>query len=87
MERTKLLLLSFDRSCAVSEYTTYCMRHIATGVLICLISYLMMIVGLGIYADMFGKPKKSNFLDVWLIICGVLLVIRIVYLRFSYLIK
>jgi len=47
------------------------MRHIGNIVLVFLISYLMMIVGLALYADIFGKPDKSNFLDLWLVICGI----------------
>jgi hypothetical protein len=44
----------------------------------------MMTVGLAFYADMFGKPEKSNFLDVWLILCGInfgLYGLRIIYLK------
>ena len=61
------------------------MRHIGNIVLIFLISYLMMIVGLAFYADIFGKPQKSNYLDVWLILSGInfgLYSLRIIYLRF-----
>jgi hypothetical protein len=45
----------------------------------------MMIVGLAFYADIFGKPQKSNYLDVWLILSGInfgLYSLRIIYLRF-----
>jgi len=59
-------------------------RHIGNIVLVFLISYLMMTVGLAFYADMFGKPQKSNYLDVWLILSGInfgLYSLRIIYLK------